>query len=153
MTRHDRAEDSAGEDRSRAAAACGRGARCASEADNLVGIYAALAGLSREAALDRFAGQNFSTFKEALSIVSVEVLGRIGGEMRRLMADRTISTHPAAGRIAGRGNRGAYFAGGAGHQRRVAAIGVCKPAFAAFPIGDRAVPLHRTLPPYRAAAL
>jgi len=57
------------------------------EADNLVVIYAALAGLSREAALARFAGQNFSTFKEALSEVAVEVLGRIGGEMRRLLAD------------------------------------------------------------------
>ncbi|MGH7117207.1 MAG: tryptophan--tRNA ligase [Stellaceae bacterium] len=57
------------------------------EADNLVGIYAALAGLSREAALPRFAGQNFSTLKGALSEVAVEVLGRIGGEMRRLLAD------------------------------------------------------------------
>jgi tryptophanyl-tRNA synthetase len=57
------------------------------EADNLVVIYAALAGISREAALARFAGQNFSTFKEALSALSVEVLGRIGGEMRRLLAD------------------------------------------------------------------
>jgi tryptophanyl-tRNA synthetase len=57
------------------------------EADNLVGIYAALGGLSREAALARFAGQNFSTFKEALSALAVEVLGHIGGEMRRLMAD------------------------------------------------------------------
>src|SRR5579872_1006833 len=57
------------------------------EADNLIGIYAALADLSREDALARFAGQNFSTFKEALSELSVEVLGRIGGEMRRLMAD------------------------------------------------------------------
>jgi len=57
------------------------------EADNLVGIYAALADLSREEGLGRFAGQNFSTFKEALSALSVEVLGRIGGEMRRLMAD------------------------------------------------------------------
>ena len=57
------------------------------EADNLVGIYAALAGIEREAALARFAGQNFSTFKEALSDRAVEVLGRIGGEMRRLLAD------------------------------------------------------------------
>src|SRR5216684_589577 len=57
------------------------------EADNLVSIYAALAGLDRETALHRFAGQNFSTFKEALSALSVEVLGRIGGEMRRLLAD------------------------------------------------------------------
>jgi tryptophanyl-tRNA synthetase len=57
------------------------------EADNLVGIYAALAGQSREAALSGFAGQNFSVFKEALTEVSVATLGKIGGEMRRLMAD------------------------------------------------------------------
>jgi tryptophanyl-tRNA synthetase len=57
------------------------------EADNLVGIYAALVNLSREQALARFAGKNFSTFKEELSAVAVEVLGKIGGEMRRLMAD------------------------------------------------------------------
>jgi len=57
------------------------------EADNLIGIYAALSGLSRAEALARFAGRNFSTFKEALSEVAVKVLGRIGGEMSRLMAD------------------------------------------------------------------
>ena len=57
------------------------------EADNLIGIYAALSNLSREAALDRFAGRNFSEFKDALSELATDVLGRIGGEMRRLMAD------------------------------------------------------------------
>jgi tryptophanyl-tRNA synthetase len=57
------------------------------EAENLVGIYAALAGVSREATLARFGGGNFSTFKDALSEVAVAVLGRIGGEMRRLMKD------------------------------------------------------------------
>jgi tryptophanyl-tRNA synthetase len=57
------------------------------EADNLVSRYAALADLNREAALARFAGENFSTFKEALSGLSVDVLGRIGGEMRRLLAE------------------------------------------------------------------
>ena len=57
------------------------------EADNLVGIYAALTDTTREATLARFAGQNFSTFKQALSEVAVAVLGRIGGEMRRLTAD------------------------------------------------------------------
>ena len=57
------------------------------EADNLIGIYGALAGLSREEALGKFAGQNFSVFKEALSELSVDVLGRIGGDMRRLVAD------------------------------------------------------------------
>src|SRR5207248_7336439 len=34
------------------------------EADNLVGIYAALADQTRDAALSRFAGQNFSSFKD-----------------------------------------------------------------------------------------
>ncbi|HWD58741.1 MAG TPA: tryptophan--tRNA ligase [Stellaceae bacterium] len=57
------------------------------EADNLVGIYAALAGETREAALGRFAGRNFSAFKDELSALAVDVLGTIGGEMRRLMAD------------------------------------------------------------------
>jgi tryptophanyl-tRNA synthetase len=57
------------------------------EADNLIGIYGALSGLSRDDALGRFAGRNFSQFKEELSGVAVEVLGKIGGEMRRLMAD------------------------------------------------------------------
>jgi tryptophanyl-tRNA synthetase len=57
------------------------------EADNLVGIYAALAGLSREAALAGFAGGSFSTFKAALAEIAVGVLGRIGGELRRLTAD------------------------------------------------------------------
>jgi tryptophanyl-tRNA synthetase len=57
------------------------------EADNLIGIYAALSGLTREDALARFDGGNFSQFKEALSELSVEILGKIGGEMRRLMAD------------------------------------------------------------------
>jgi tryptophanyl-tRNA synthetase len=57
------------------------------EADNLIGIYAALAGLSREAALAGFAGRNFSEFKDALSELAIDVLGRIGEEMRRLMAD------------------------------------------------------------------
>jgi tryptophanyl-tRNA synthetase len=57
------------------------------EADNLVGIYAALADEPREATLGRFSEQNFSLFKEALTEVAVATLGRIGDEMRRLMAD------------------------------------------------------------------
>jgi tryptophanyl-tRNA synthetase len=57
------------------------------EADNLIGIYAALSGLSRETALGRFAGQNFSYFKDALSELAVAELGRIGREMRRLTAE------------------------------------------------------------------
>jgi len=57
------------------------------EADNLVGIYAALGGQSRQEVLRQFAGQNFSVFKHALTEVSVATLGRIGGEMQRLIAD------------------------------------------------------------------
>jgi tryptophanyl-tRNA synthetase len=57
------------------------------EADNLVGIYAALSGLSKEDVLRQFGGQQFSGFKPALADLAVEKLGPVGGEMRRLMAD------------------------------------------------------------------
>jgi tryptophanyl-tRNA synthetase len=57
------------------------------EAENLLGIYAALADISREQAVARWAGKNFSEFKTALAELSSEVLGKINGEMRRLMAD------------------------------------------------------------------
>src|SRR5258708_12355405 len=64
------------------------------EADNLVVIYAALAGLDRETALNRVAGQNFSTFKEALSALAVDVLGQIAGETRPLPAPPRPYTPP-----------------------------------------------------------
>jgi len=57
------------------------------EADNLLGIYAALSGIDKPAAIARFAGRNFSAFKDELAGVAGEVLGKIGGEMKRLMAD------------------------------------------------------------------
>ena len=57
------------------------------EAANLLGIYAALTDTSLEAAVARFAGRNFSAFKAELAEIAVAVLGRIGGEMRRLLAD------------------------------------------------------------------
>src|SRR5262250_1409940 len=57
------------------------------EAANLLGIYAALADKSLEATVAEFAGSPFSRFKETLSDLAVSVLGRIGGEMRRLMAE------------------------------------------------------------------
>ncbi len=57
------------------------------EAANLLGIYAALTDTSLAAAVARFAGQNFSVFKKELAEIAVGVLGRIGGEMRRLIAD------------------------------------------------------------------
>jgi tryptophanyl-tRNA synthetase len=57
------------------------------EADNLVGIYAALAGVTREAVLGQFGGGNFSAFKSALVDLSVARLGPIGAEMKKLHAD------------------------------------------------------------------
>jgi tryptophanyl-tRNA synthetase len=57
------------------------------EAANLLGIHAALTDTTLAASIARFAGQNFSTFKEELAAVAVPVLGRIGDEMRRLLAD------------------------------------------------------------------
>ena len=57
------------------------------EAANLLGIYAALADKTLEATVAEFAGAPFSRFKETLSDLAVSVLGRIGGEMRRLLAD------------------------------------------------------------------
>jgi tryptophanyl-tRNA synthetase len=57
------------------------------EAENLVGIYAALAGKSVEAILEEFGGGQFSTFKNALADLSVARLGPIADEMNRLLAD------------------------------------------------------------------
>jgi tryptophanyl-tRNA synthetase len=57
------------------------------EADNLVGIYAALADTTRAAVLGQFGNAQFSTFKTALVDLSVAKLGPIGAEMKRLMHD------------------------------------------------------------------
>lgn len=57
------------------------------EADNLVGIYAALAETSPETVLKEFGGAQFSTFKTALAELSVSKLAPIADEMRRLTAD------------------------------------------------------------------
>ncbi|MGE5535663.1 MAG: tryptophan--tRNA ligase [Acidobacteriota bacterium] len=59
------------------------------EAENLVGIYAALQGVSRAEVLKQFGGGQFSTFKNALVDLSVAKLGPIGTEMKRLMQDQT----------------------------------------------------------------
>ena len=58
-----------------------------SEAENLVGIYAALADTTKEAVISEYAGQPFSVFKPALVELAVEKLSPINDEMRRLMAD------------------------------------------------------------------
>jgi tryptophanyl-tRNA synthetase len=58
------------------------------EADNLVGIYAALAGESRPEVLRRFSGSSFSNFKSALIDLAVDKLAPIGADMKRLTQDR-----------------------------------------------------------------
>ncbi|WP_036260724.1 tryptophan--tRNA ligase [Methylocapsa aurea] len=57
------------------------------EADNLVGIYAALNGETKPEVLRAFGGGNFSAFKSALVDLSVAKLGPIGAEMKRLKDD------------------------------------------------------------------
>jgi tryptophanyl-tRNA synthetase len=57
------------------------------EADNLVGIYAALAGTSKAAVLSKFGNAQFSTFKAALVDLAVAKLGPIGAEMKKLVQD------------------------------------------------------------------
>jgi tryptophanyl-tRNA synthetase len=57
------------------------------EAANLINIYAALAGLTRDEVCARFADAQFSAFKRALTDLAVETLGPVGTEMKRLMAD------------------------------------------------------------------
>lgn len=57
------------------------------EADNLVGIFAALSDGNKADVLKQFGGGNFSTFKNALVDLSVEKLAPIADEMRRLTGD------------------------------------------------------------------
>ena len=57
------------------------------EADNLVGIYAALADKPKSDVLREFGGGQFSTFKTALSDISVAKLSPIAAEMKRLTQD------------------------------------------------------------------
>ena len=57
------------------------------EAANLVGIYAALAGVTSATVLQEFGGRGFGDFKPALADLAVEKLSPISDEMRRLMAD------------------------------------------------------------------
>jgi len=57
------------------------------EADNLVGIYAALADTDRAAVLRQFGNAQFSTFKSALTDLAVAKLSPINSEMKRLLDD------------------------------------------------------------------
>jgi tryptophanyl-tRNA synthetase len=57
------------------------------EAENLVGIYAALADVTKAEVLKEFGGAQFSAFKPALSDLAVAKLAPISAEMTRLKAD------------------------------------------------------------------
>jgi len=58
------------------------------EAENLIGIYAALADKSEADALQEFGGAQFSTFKAALVDLAVAKLGPVGAEMKKLVQDK-----------------------------------------------------------------
>jgi tryptophanyl-tRNA synthetase len=57
------------------------------EADNLVGIYAAVANVPKAEVLKQFGGAQFSAFKPALADLLVAKLSPITNEMRRLKDD------------------------------------------------------------------
>jgi tryptophanyl-tRNA synthetase len=57
------------------------------EAQNLVGIYAALTGENTKAVLAQFGGGQFSTFKNALADLAVAKLSPVADDMRRYQAD------------------------------------------------------------------
>src|SRR6202012_286703 len=57
------------------------------EADNLVGLYAALAGKSKADVLGEYGGQGFGSFKPKLADLVASVVAPMGDEMRRLMND------------------------------------------------------------------
>ena len=57
------------------------------EADNLVGIYAALADTTKEKVLSEFGGSQFSAFKKQLADVAVARVAPVNAEMQRLLGD------------------------------------------------------------------
>jgi tryptophanyl-tRNA synthetase len=77
------------------------------EADNLVGIYAALSDATVASVLQQFGGGQFSTFKNALADLAVAKLAPIAEDILRLQADP--------------GHVDAVLADGAGRARAIAA--------------------------------
>jgi len=57
------------------------------EADNLVGIYAALSDKTKAEVLTEFGGRGWGAFKPALADLAVSVLAPMAEEMRRLLDD------------------------------------------------------------------
>ncbi len=64
-----------------------KGLEARPEADNLVGIYAALSGRGKAEVLGEFGGGQFSAFKNSLVELCVAKLSPIASEMKRLVAD------------------------------------------------------------------
>jgi len=60
------------------------------EAGNLMGIYAALAGISVADVCAQYGGGQFSAFKQDLADLAVEKLAPMQDEMRRLQADTSL---------------------------------------------------------------
>ncbi len=98
--RRDRQEDQEGQDRSRTAAVGAEGIGGRPEADNLVGIYAALAETTKEKVLREFGGAQFSKFKDALAELATDKLTPIGDR------DAAAAGRPASHRPHPRGRRG-----------------------------------------------
>ncbi len=57
------------------------------EANNLVGIYAALADVPKETVLAEYGGAQFSRFKPVLAELAVATLAPVAAETRKLLAD------------------------------------------------------------------
>ncbi len=57
------------------------------EADNLVGIFAALSGKSKADVIAEYGGQGFGAFKPALADLTVSVMGPISAKMREYLDD------------------------------------------------------------------
>ena len=60
------------------------------EADNLVGIFAALAGKTKAEVLADYAGKGFGAFKPDLADLAVEKLAPVGDKMRGLLGDPAV---------------------------------------------------------------
>ncbi len=60
------------------------------EADNLVGIFAALAGRTKAEVLADYAGKGFGAFKPDLADLAVEKLAPVGERMRGLLGDPAV---------------------------------------------------------------
>ena len=59
------------------------------EAQNLLGIYVSLSNLTLETSIDKFAGKNFSEFKEELTELLVNEIIPISEEIKKLLKDQS----------------------------------------------------------------